>query len=330
LALSAVAKHCSGLQQLNIVCGGSLDATKTLVAVSRQSPNLRALKIDSGWRRDAATWKVTNRLLRKILPFLAELRKFELVGDAHRVTKHGFQALAASCPNLHSLVVEGVDDDGLKAFGEQCKHISELSLCGDFPVVSSSVLRYVSVLWPSLTVLNLYDSHGAEISDDALQNIANNCPLLKELRILFQLQVTDIGVQAIAAKCSHLHTLDVDMCELLTDASLVAVGEHCPRLRVLHCGIGNGDAWIPQVTDKGVEAVARGCLALEELDVDGCEGITDAALRALARSSRNLRFLRICCPLVTTGDMANLGMRCKKLREVNSHTRIKLQSPRCC
>ncbi|CAL9073970.1 unnamed protein product [Musa acuminata var. zebrina] len=78
----------------------------------------------------------------------------------------------------------------------------------------------------------------------------------------------DEALALIAARCPNLTRLKLRSCRALTDNGMSAVGQHCHGLRKLSvgsCAFGF----------KGVEAVVRGCSALEELSIKRLRGLPD-------------------------------------------------------
>jgi hypothetical protein len=60
--------------------------------------------------------------------------------------------------------------------------------------------------------------------------------------------------------------------------------------------------------------IAKNCLGLEHLEIDGCVCVTDDLLDVLAEHCRHLKELRISdCPLVTVEAVAKLKQKMPEL-----------------
>ena len=94
-------------------------------------------------------------------------------------------------------------------------------------------------------------------------------------------EISDDAVAEIAEGCPLLEYLNMSWCNAVTDVGFVAVAEGCPRLRIMSAH-GNRN-----VTSAFVDALARtGDGSLRTLDVCGCVGVAEdrRALRALLSS----------------------------------------------
>ncbi|THU47822.1 hypothetical protein C4D60_Mb09t19690 [Musa balbisiana] len=95
--------------------------------------------------------------------------------------------------------------------------------------------------------------------------------------------IGDEGLALVAARCPNLSSLKLRACGALTDAGMAAVARYCSGLRKLSVGSCAFGA-------KGVDAVLRGCLLLEELSIKRLRGLHDPSATAeLVAGAASLR-----------------------------------------
>ena len=105
--------------------------------------------------------------------------------------------------------------------------------------------------------------------DDAALATLPSFPALKEL---MPMDVSDDGFRHIG-RCHQLESLILMYCRDTTDTATEHI-QGLPNLKKYHAGY-------TQITDRTLEMLSR-MSSLEEVSFEGCKGITDAGLRALA------------------------------------------------
>uniref|UniRef100_A0A7S4RMB7 Uncharacterized protein n=1 Tax=Alexandrium monilatum TaxID=311494 RepID=A0A7S4RMB7_9DINO len=88
-------------------------------------------------------------------------------------------------------------------------------------------------------------------------------------------QLSDAAVQAVAERCQGLAQLNVANCHRLTDAALLAVAESCPGLAQLDI------SGCPGLTDAAAVSVVRSCPSLVVLDARWCTGLSISKKRSM-------------------------------------------------
>ena len=153
-------------------------------------------------------------------------------------------------------------------------------------------------------------------------------PGLTDLDITDCGKVTDAGITAIASACGGLKRLVTVGVNRLTDASLRALaGARCRdtltelnlsgRFQVTNVGLAQYYG-VPRIGSAGIQALARHCTRLENLNFAGLSHINDIAIAALAQSCPALRVLNISgCEQVTERSLAVLGASCDRLERLN-------------
>ncbi|KAM8774048.1 uncharacterized protein V5649_016747 isoform 3-T3 [Rhynchonycteris naso] len=105
-----------------------------------------------------------------------------------------------------------------------------------------------------------------------------------------------------------LQELDLTACSKLTDASVAKVLQF-PQLRQLSLSL------LPELTDKGLVAVARGCPSLELLVLSHCNLLSDEGWAQAASSWPRLEHLNLSgCSKLTEQTLDTIGQACKQIQ----------------
>lgn len=216
----------------------------------------------------------------------ASLARLDLVGLS---SDQGFNsrellAISAACPNLRHLRASCVFNPRLIGF------VGEEALLG------------VATNCPRLSLLHLVDTSAlsdsraggeenggvpaedSRISHRALEDLFARLPLLEDLALEVYPGVCDAGpvLETLNSRCPRLEALRLGRFQGICRAA----GLHldgiavCGRLRRL--ALKNaGD-----LTDAGLVAIGRGCSRLAELEIEGCQEISEGGLRRLVSIRR--------------------------------------------
>ena len=106
------------------------------------------------------------------------------------------------------------------------------------------------------------------MTDAGFAKLAPGLPALTHLDLTGMKLVTDATVEALARNCPRLRTLHLMWVTPLTDKSLFALGQ--APLKHLQLLSVHGNV---HITDKGIEALAKGCSNLQAIDVNGCKNL---------------------------------------------------------
>lgn len=248
-------------------------------------PHLTALNLN-------ACRNLTDSAIEVVAEQCHKLQRLELYWDVV-LTDISINALAAASfpPLLTHLNLSGL------------KHITDAAFV---PLIKRCT---------QLTYLDLTRCEG--LRDESLRAVGASCPHLQTLLLYATPSVTDAGFEAMAPGLPQLTHLDVTGTKLIGDRTVAAIARHCPRLRVLHlmwCTAltdvslrAMGDAplrrlellsihGLVHMTAAGIEALAKGCTALQAIDVNGCKNIgpyrmNKAELQRIFPSLQRLIFL---------------------------------------
>ncbi|XP_033762915.1 dynein regulatory complex subunit 6-like [Pecten maximus] len=223
--------------------------------------------------------------------------------------KH-LEILAIYCDELSDDAVQcmlSFKDIALKCISlNDCSRISQIAFSGIEKVTS-------------LVSLSLDNTN---VDDNALDQVAQNCPNLQRLSVQGCALVTDVGFVHIAEHCGQLQDLIVNSLEMqsptgrnITDLGLTSLAHGCPRLKRL---VVNK---CPGVSSTGLIEIAKHCRDLEEIRVAECLSVTDASAIALAVNCSALRIVNLnSCLQITSEAVNRLVVACNNLHSLHLET----------
>lgn len=119
-----------------------------------------------------------------------------------------------------------------------------------------------------------------------LYRLLNRFQQLQLLSLSGCIDLPDSGLAQLQSYGSKLQTLHLDCCFGITDDGLSLVASGCHSLTTIslyRCNISN----------TGLETLAKSCLALKDVNLSYCPLITDIGIRALSQNCCQLRAVRI-------------------------------------
>lgn len=124
------------------------------------------------------------------------------------------------------------------------------------------------------------------VGDDGL-SLLSQCTRLNRISLGRCLAVTQAGVMTLVAQCgSGLRHLTLPYTQQLADELLQAVGSNAPELREFISGNHS------QFTNKGLDALGKGCRHLETLHITDCY-VTNDGIASVAALCKSLRVLTL-------------------------------------
>jgi F-box/leucine-rich repeat protein 2/20 len=198
--------------------------------------------------------------------------------DCDLLTKLGTRQLAVDSPDLHTL---------------------DLSWCNltDGSVYSVYSLRH-------LVSVSFYQCH--RLTDQFVRHLVESCAHLEDLNLGYCNALTDYSGIGLAQP--GIVRLFLEGCRF-TDATLFALAAGCPALSKLALG-GNEN-----LTDVGIGELARMCVRLTDLGLEGCTRVTDLGIERVA-SIRNGCLEVINLDGVVSMTNGTLGALCKNHPEL--------------
>jgi Leucine-rich repeat (LRR) protein len=217
--------------------------------------------------------------------------------DGIRPLVAGFSQGFSGCKKLEHLDLGSVriSDTTLRALGQHCPHLSLLRL-NDFLLDSNSVSDAgVVALTRGCTQLSTFSLNCQRLTDagySALGTVPlrklelSHCPQLTNIRDLAQPHLEQLSLYkcpnlihvSALRRSTQLTSLSLTQCPRMLDAGIGVLGSECPRLQTLYlrrCTLVN----------RGIRAVAQGCVDLRLLSVDDC-AVGDEEVHALRQCHR--------------------------------------------
>lgn len=220
------------------------------------------------------------------------------------ITNATVQELCAIHPDFLSLDMTGcseVSDVGLWSIARHCRDLQKLTLSGCDKITNVGV-RSLSLRCFKLVELIL--DHCPLLDDVTLTVIAAGSWKIQKISLRECVKITDSGLSKLAQLGKCLRIVDLSGCINVGeygDRALKEIGACCSELRELY--ITNSR----RVEDTGLIAIANGCLALEVLEVNGCDNITKKAFKKICQNLR-LHTLRIAgCKRLSDEDLLHLS-----------------------
>ncbi|XP_056690994.1 F-box/LRR-repeat protein 12-like [Spinacia oleracea] len=96
----------------------------------------------------------------------------------------------------------------------------------------------------------------------------------------------DSGLKLLQYSGSNLRALHLDCCFKISDNGVSFAASGCPLLKFISLYRCN-------ITDVGLESLAKSCLGLEDVNLTYCLGITDSGINSLVRNCVHLYGIRI-------------------------------------
>ncbi|KAH6556990.1 hypothetical protein KP509_1Z144000 [Ceratopteris richardii] len=201
-----------------------------------------------------------------VQPIVAGLKKVDLqfaLKVFNDIGDKGLKVISKNCPNLRHLHIERGDKEEQHGFVTQRGLIYVATHCHD--------LEYIVV-------------YASDINNAALKAIADNCPKLRDFRLVLLDEDNDVaeypledGMMALVKGCSKICHLALYLRRgFLSDKCMGFLGEHCKNLRWALFGfLGE--------TDMGLRMFAEKCPNIEKLEMRDCvftnSGIAKSVLK---------------------------------------------------
>ncbi|CAK8574776.1 unnamed protein product [Lathyrus sativus] len=232
-----------------------------------------------------------------------------IIFDGCTITCDGLKAIGNLCISLKELSLSkcvGVTDEALSFLVSKHRDLRKLDITCCRKITDVSIASITNSC-RSLTSLKMESC--TLVSSEAYILIGQKCHFLEELDLTDN-EIDDEGLESIS-RCSRLSSLKLGICLNITDRGVAYVGMCCSKLKELDLYRCTG------VTDLGISAIAYGCRGLEMINTAYCTNITDRALFCLSKCA-NLQTLEIRgCLLVTSIGLASISMNCKQLSRLD-------------
>ena len=237
-----------------------------VLSISRKSERLTSLKLSGK--------QITDKSVHQVAISSPNLRELELNG-CENISDYTIQCLARGCPELNSLCLSSCKNITLAAFQPNYNVNSNPStpvysspfspsfMAGNSPTPSFNNLQYLDL---TLCV---------NVTDEALDNIADRCPNLLELNLSSCEGITDKGLTCLVKKCRNIQSLYLYRCIRITDDAIVQVANHCRSLKKLSLRNCN-------ITDYSILQLTKHCHEITDLDLSSCDKLTDESISQIS------------------------------------------------
>ncbi|KAL1535550.1 Coronatine-insensitive protein 1 [Salvia divinorum] len=297
-------------------------STDGLLLIGKFCTNLRNLLLeessiiekDGDWLNEFA---MNNTVLESLNFYMTDLMK---------VRSRDLEQIARKCPKLASMKISDCDVSDLIGFFRAAASLEEF--CGGSfseppgqvgeGVFNEQLERYSNVVFPSkLCRLGL-----TYLGKTELPIVYPVSSRLKKLDLLYALLDTE-GHYQLLQRCPNLEILETR--NVIGDRGLEILGEFCKKMKRLRIERGADEQDMEDVegvvSQRGIMALAQGCLELEYLAVYVSD-ITNASLECMGTYSKNLCDFRLVLldrearitDLPLDNGVRSLLMGCHKLR----------------
>lgn len=233
----------------------------------------------------------------------------------------GLCALANGCPRILKVLLrrrKNVEDLGVMSLVERAKNLRTLDL-GWCSLITDQSLEAIGRA-NCIRTLNLEGC--SMISDSGLAYLANGslARTLKKLVLAECDQITDSGASVLQLFCC-LEELNIAECgPKVTDDGGIAIAA-IKSLRKLNL------AWLINVSDITLFALAENCENLVSIDLTGCELIRGAGIRAFENHSCLDSLVLADCYGVNVHDIEQTVLGCQSLRYIVLQKGLRMWMP---
>lgn len=259
----------------------------------------RSAQVSKAWNLlalDGSNWQKVN-----LFEFQRDVKTFVV------------QSLSRRCggflKKLNLQGCQGLEDDALRTFAQQCKNIEELVL-RDCNKITNKTCIYLSSFANRVILLDFESC--IQIDDLGLAKIGSGCPKLQFLNISWCRKVSSAGLISIAHGCPAMEILIARGCVNIRDEGLRVVAIHCGGLKkIVLQGCTN-------LTDNGIKPIGDHCKQLEFFNISECEALTDQTLKYVADGCHDLKTLEAArCSQFTDTGFSTLARGCHELRRLD-------------
>ncbi|BBN67202.1 EIN3-binding F box protein 1 [Prunus dulcis] len=304
LGLSAVAQGCPSLKSLSLwnvssvgdeglieiakdaLCWRSLIFASAPQFPTERCPNLTALNVE-------ACSRIGNEGLQAIGRFCSKLQSIS-IRDCTLVGDHGVSSLLSSASSVLTKVklqALSITDFSLAVIGHYGKAVTNLVLSGLQNVSEKGfwVMGNAQAL-QNLVSLTITSCRGT--TDVSLEAIGKGCTNLKQMCLRKCCFVSDNGLVGFAKAAGSLESLQLEECNRVTQAGIISALSNCGAklrsLTLVKCmGIKDIGSAVPMLSC---------CISLQSLSVRNCPGFGSASLALVGR----------LCPQLQNVDLSGL------------------------
>ncbi|KAG8487740.1 hypothetical protein CXB51_018456 [Gossypium anomalum] len=222
----------------------------------------------------------------------------------NRVTTVGLRAISRGCPSLRVLSLwnlSSIGDEGLCEIANGCHRLVTLDLC-HCPAVTDKSLLAIAKGCPKLNDLTIESC--ANVGNEGLLALACCCTNLKSVSIKNCPLVGDQGVASLLSSASYSLTKLKLQALNITDEMFSVIGHYGKSVTDLSL------TSLPNVSDKGfwIMGNSQGLQKLKSFTIASCLGLTDRGLEAVGKGCVNLKqFYLFKCDLLSDKGLVSFA-----------------------
>ncbi|CAL0330498.1 unnamed protein product [Lupinus luteus] len=282
--LSHIAKGCHLLEKLDLCLSSSI-TNKGLIAIAEGCPNLTTLNIES-------CSKIGNEGLQAIARFCPKLQSIS-IKDCPLVGDRGLSSLLSSAFELSRVKLQALNitDFSLAVIGHYGKAITNLVLCGLKNVTERGFwVMGVAQGLQKLVSFSVTSCRG--VTDTSIQAMGKGCTNLKQMCIRKCCFVSDSGLIAFTKAAGSLESLQLEECNRVTQSGIIGalsnIKTKLKSLTLVKCmGIKDIDVEVSMLS---------GCDSLQSLSIQNCPGFGSASMAKVGK----------LCPQIQNVDLTGL------------------------
>ncbi|CAN8066387.1 unnamed protein product [Agarophyton chilense] len=287
--VDTISFHCPKLRFLEL--GGTRSVTSRSLnhLFQRIGPNLEGLELNA--LHHVSHDNHVLSVAAKHCKSLTSLRLLKLRWVSDSALHYFFKLRADHLTEFHVERCSSVTVHSLCAVGEYCTALERLHFALDRDRTNCNLVSLHPILEP-VTSCSLHDKFASPnhtVGETAVIRISHRCRKLQHIS-LRELKLGDWAIGQVSNGCgSNLRILSLRNCSEITDAALLSLAENVTSLTSLDVSHN------PYLTDQGLSAMLSASKNnLEELQVIGCNGLTDDLLRdVIPKFARRLRLIRL-------------------------------------
>ncbi|KAG0564711.1 hypothetical protein M758_8G128600 [Ceratodon purpureus] len=266
----------------------------------------------------SALWDLDEGSMMMVMPIAARLTSLDLTYAL--LGQPELTDLLGTCVNLEDLqCTDIIGDRGLREVGAHCTKLRRLVVQQD---EAGFVTQHgLTAVAEGCFLLEKVIIYAADMTNKALETLANNCPGLSDIRICLVQKYHDshpvielegsstlnLGVKALLMKCPKARRLALCFSRfglsnvVITDEGMSYIGKYGGSLDIItltNCG----------GSDAGLAFVAVGCVKLRKLELRHCP-FGDASMAALALGCPSLKQLWVQACQVELAGVRMLAQR---------------------
>ncbi len=228
---------------------------RSLFIIAESYPNLRYLNL---WDAQA----ITDKGLYAIVRSCRKLKHLN-ISYCRNITNKSLFEIAENCHDIQVFYfaeARQITDKSISCILNSCPNLQNFDIAyskGNVKDVSMLIQRYLSIEYLDF------------VSVIAFRNDALIVVIIRASLNLRHLEIghNDIGdeiTETLAHTCHKLEYLDLNCCSFVSELSICNVICSYPKLQCLNLSYCN-------ITSKTIEEIARSCLNLKFLDLEGCK-----------------------------------------------------------